>query len=441
MPPAETLDSVATEAKLTTVTHYIKPAVWLPLAEIPLMISGKADGKLPVTLAEGMDDDLIRQYLHKEKGNEIVESEAERVLQSLWSSLFGMPAESIYANSIFYAFGGDSISAINLFSMCRRGGYEMTVKEVLSNPSLKAQAAQLRVPILSQPLLNSQTPDMKVAQETSFQALETAYGRLSQLNISQDNVEDVYPCSPGQIEFLTQGSKQDQFWQLMTIRSLPKDFDFDRWLHLTAKLTKHDPVLRTLYLCINERDTLTAIQVVLKHAILNVVYLSYDDEQGKQQLPDKEWDKLFEPENPFVRYSLLTSSKDGSRDLVIKLDHASYDGSLLRIFYDQFIALNNGLRISNHTPFKDFIRYVTTSDKQAQLNYWTNLLRDSTFSFPTQLSNPKLDKGERGKVVSTTGVNDLAQACGVTVPIVFASNDILYDNLITGRNVAIDNLF
>lgn len=452
LPPAETLDSVATEAKLTTVTHYMKPAVWLPLAEIPLMISGKADRKLLVALAEGMDDDLMRQYLHKEEGHEIIESEAERVLQSLWSSLFGVPAESVYANSTFHAFGGDSISAINLVSMCRRGGYEMTVKEVLSNPTLKAQAAQLRVPILSQPLLNSQTPDMKVAQETSFQALETAYGRLSQLNISQDDVEDVYPCSPGQIEFLTQGSKQDQFWQLMTVRSLPEDFDFDRWLHLTAKLTEHNPILRTLYLCINERDPLTAIQVVLKHSILNVVYLSYDDEQGKQQLLDKEWDKLFEPDKTFVRYSLLTSSQDGSRDLVIKLDHASYDGSLLRIFDDQFIALNNGLSIPNHTPFKDFIRYVTTSDKQGQLNYWTNLLRDSTFSFPTQLSNPKLDKGERGKVVSKIGINESAQAFGVTVPIVFqtaytlllshlsgASNDVLYDNLITGRNVAIDN--
>lgn len=452
LPPAETPDSVATKAKLTTLPHYMKPTVWLPLADIPLMISGKTDRKLLVALAEGMDDDMMRKYLHKEEGTDIVESEAERVLQSLWSSLFRVPVESINANSTFHAFGGDSISAINLVSICRRGGYEMTVKEILLNPTLKAQAAQLKVPILSQQLLNSQTPDMKGAQKMGFQALETAYECLSQLTISQDDVEDVYPCSPGQIEFLTQGWKQDQFWQLMTVRSLPKDFDFDRWVHLTAKLTEHNPILRTLYLCIDERDPLTAVQVVLKHSILNVAYLSYDDDHSKQQLLDKEWDKLFEPDKPFVRYSLLTSSKDGSRDLVIKLDHASYDGSLLRIFDDQFIALNNNLPIPNHTPFKDFIRHVTTSDKQAQLNYWTKLLRGSSFSFPPQLSDPKLDKGERGKVVSTIGINELAQACGVTVPIVFqtaytlllshlsgASNDVLYDNLITGRNVAIDN--
>lgn len=450
--PAETPDSVATKAKLTTLTDYMKPTVWLPLADIPLMISGKADRKLLVALAEGMDDHLMRQYLHEEERTGTIESEAERVLQSLWSLLFGVPAETIHANSTFHALGGDSISAINLVSICRREGYEMTVKEVLSNPTLKAQAAQLKLPILSQQPLNSQTPDMGSAQETSFQALETAYEHLSRLNISQDDVEDVYPCAPGQIEFLTQGWKQDQFWQLMTVRSLPRDFDFDRWLHLTAKLSEHNPILRTLYLCINEGDPLTAVQVVLKHPNLNVGYLSYDDDQGKQQLLDTEWDKLFEPDKPFVRYSLLTSSKDGSRDLVVKLDHASYDGSLLRVFDDQFTALNKGLPIPNHTPFKDFIRHVTNSDKQAQLNYWTNLLQDSRFTFPAQLSDPKLDKGERGKIVSTIGVNELAQACGVTAPIVFqtaytlllshlsgASNDILYDNLITGRNVAMDN--
>lgn len=452
LPPAEVPDDVATKAKLTTLTDYMKPTVWLPLADIPLMISGKADRKLLVALAEGMDDHLIRQYLHEEERTGIIESEAERVLQSLWSFLFGVPAYTIHANSTFHALGGDSISAINLVSMCRREGYEMTVKEVLSNPTLKAQAAQLKVPILSQQPLNSQTPDVEGAQEASFQVLETTYERLSRLNISQDDVEDVYPCAPGQIEFLTQGWKHDQFWQLMTVRSLPRDFDFGRWLYLTAQLSEHNPILRTLYLCIHEGDPLTAIQVVLKHPNLNVVYLSYDDDQGKQQLLDNEWDRLFEPDKPFVRYSLLTSSKDGSRDLVVKLDHASYDGSLLRIFDDQFTALNKGLPIPNHTPFKDFIHHVTTSDKQGQLKYWTNFLHDCRFTFPTQLSDPKLDKGERGKIVSTIGVNELAQACGVTAPIVFqmaytlllshlsgAANDILYDNLITGRNVAMDN--
>ena len=452
LPPTQRADSSVIKAELTTLAHYMMPTVWLPLTELPLMISGKIDRKQLVALAEGMDDALMMEYLPKEKAIRKVESKPERALQSLWSSLFDVPAEKIHANSTFHALGGDSISAINLVGMCRRKGYETTVNEILSNPTLEAQAIHLRVPQSSQALPSSRALITNGTQEMNFQPPATVYDRLSQLNISSSEIEDIYPCSPGQIEFLTQGRKQDQFWQLMTVRSLPKDFDFDRWVYLTTKLTEHNTILRTIYLDIDEGEPLTAIQVVLKQTTLNMTHSSYDSDQNRQQLIEEEWNKPFDAGRPFLRYSLLTSSQDGTRDLVIKLDHASYDGSLLRIFDDQFVALNQEKPVAPHTAFKDFITHVATSDKQAQLQYWTNLLEGHTFSYPSKVLDPKLDQGEIGKIPSTIGINELARTCGVTVPIVFQAaytlllshlsnspDDVMYDNLVTGRNVPIDN--
>lgn len=63
----------------------------------------------------------------------------------------------------------------------------------------------------------------------------------------QQQYEYVYPCSAGQAEFLTQGARADQFWCLMTVRSLGIDPNISQWIDLTKKLAETNEILRTTF--------------------------------------------------------------------------------------------------------------------------------------------------------------------------------------------------
>ncbi|KAL6857396.1 NRPS [Amphichorda felina] len=449
LPPGRALDVDHVKEQLTTLPRYMVPTIWLPVSKLPVMVSAKVDRKRLGALAESMGDHQLKEYLPQKEAAD-VSSEEELRLQSFWSTLFDTPAEDIHANSTFHEMGGDSISALNLISSLRRLGHDIKVNDILSRPTLREQAV-----LLSQQQANNETTTPAiVAPRMKYQPSDLVYDRLSQMDIFPDDIEDIYPCSPGQIEFLTQGNKPEQFWQLMAVRELPNDFDIDRWIHLTTELTKRNQILRALYLYSDDekKDARTAVQVVLKNPPLNLGYRSYSTEEEKQQMIEAEWEDRFDPQKPFVRYTILQGPRDGERDLVVKLDHASYDGTLLHIFDDQFKALSRNLPIPKHTPFKEFIGHVISTPKQPQLDYWISQLQNHSFDFPsTAADNPVLSRMEVAKVGTSVDVDALAKSSGVTPPIVFqtayslllahlsGSRDVIYDNLITGRNVALDN--
>ncbi len=237
----------------------------------------------------------------------------------------------------------------------------------------------------------------------------------------------------------------------MTVRKLPANFDFDRWVELTVKLTARNQILRAMFLKADLKKPLSWVQVVLKEPIMDLKVLKYDTLEQRQALIQENWDRFFEQGQPFVRYRLLVSTQDGSRELCIKLDHAMYDGTLFRIFDDQFTAMDSGDPIPTPTEFKKLIDYCHGSDRKKTLGFWTGLLQGNGFNYPSQVENPKVGGMTLGKVDSSRiKIDAFAQSCGVTVPIVFQTaytfllarlsgrRDVTYDNLITGRNVDLD---
>ncbi|KAI9841178.1 MAG: NRPS [Sclerophora amabilis] len=430
-------------AKLTTLTHYMIPTVWLPVVAFPLLPSGKTDRKSLTLLAESIDGEMYAQYLGLRSPNQSEEiftppeTEQEMVLQSAWASLFEKPAETFSSTAKFFAFGGDSISAINLVSACRRLGYDLTVPDVVTYPTLREQAKRL-----------SRAKTTNVQKSTKFVVGHCTYERLKEVNVCEDMIEDVYPCLPGQVEFLVQGKKEHQFWQLMTIRRLPEDFDVERWVTLTTCLTERNQILRAMFLQTDENDPLHWVQVILKNPTLDLTFKTYGTAEERQALVDDNWNRFFELGKPFVRYEILTSRKDGSRDLCIKLDHAMYDGTLLRIMDDQFTALAEGKQPPKSTEFKRMIEYCSNTDRAKTLAFWTDLMRESSSDYLHHILDPRIE----GMIFAPfdSGIDAFAQRCGVTVPVVFQSaytlllaqlshhKDVTYDNLITGRNVSLD---
>lgn len=160
-------------------------------------------------------------------------------------------------------------------------------------------------------------------------------------------------------------------------------------------------------------------------------------------------DGLFTFARPNIKYRLLQSLTDGARTLCIKVDHGSYDGTLLRIFDDQFRAIARGdTNIPPVNSFKKFIDWAHGVDRSEALRYWKRSLHSYTpgHNLPLQPISDRLKFA-----VVNADVDSTAAAFGVTASTVFQAaysivagkltggNDVLVDNLLTGRNADVEN--
>lgn len=431
------------QAQMTTLACYMMPALWLPVRFMPLLPSGKTDRRRLVALVESMEDSDITKYQNiispaDTPEYEAAESSQERLLQRAWSVVLGKEADSISVTAQFHSLGGDSISAINLVSRCRKTGFDLAVGDVMAFPTIREQAQRLKAIELG-----------GTARATEFKPSELVYDKLELAGVSIEQVEAIYPCLPGQAEFLTQGRTEHQFWQLLTVRRVPSNFDLVRWRELVTRLTAMNQILRAMFLWDEGADTPHWVQVILKEPVMDLETIYYDTTEECQQIVDSQWDSSFKVGKPFVQYRILLSRAEATCDLYIKLDHGMYDGTLLRIFDDQFTAMAKNKPPPKSTDFRELIHYHSICDRKTMLTFWSKLLNGSSFHYPSHIQNPKVGAMLLRHI--HLDVNVAAQRHGVTAPIIFqtaytlllaclaGTTDVAYDNLLTGRNVPLDN--
>ncbi|MER5793880.1 non-ribosomal peptide synthase/polyketide synthase [Streptomyces sp. NPDC001980] len=109
---------------------YMVPAAVVVLERLPLLSNGKLDrAALPAPdfTASG--------------GGRAPENDTERVLRDLFADALGLPAEAIGTDDDFFAFGGDSIVAMQLVARARSDGLRVTPRQVLQHRTVAALAA------------------------------------------------------------------------------------------------------------------------------------------------------------------------------------------------------------------------------------------------------------------------------------------------------------
>ncbi|KAL8759743.1 MAG: hypothetical protein Q9199_000549 [Rusavskia elegans] len=435
-------------SKLVSLAHYMMPAIWVPFADFPYLTSGKIDRKSLLRLVEGIGSGLLTKFQEAMSMDRFdskfvtAQTTEEEVLQEAWATVFEKQPSEISTSVTFHALGGDSITAINLASACRRSGYKLLVGDIMANRTIQMQAKHLN-PLQS----SSSTVD---PAHTKYGLEDDTHNALSAAGIDPEALEIIYPCLPGQVEFLTQGRTEHQFWQLMTVRKLPSGFDLQRWTELLTALTARNQILRAIFLNVQSHEDPRWVQAILKKPILDLDTVLYRDEDEKRTIIDSLWESAFALDKPAVQYRILMSKVDFSMDLYIKLDHGMYDGTLLRIFDDQFVAMAKGLPPPQVTEFSQAVRLYTSAPVRQTLAFWSSFLKDASFRWPpTPFSTVKVNKTLLRK--TDLEINEAARRVAVTAPVIFqtawglllgaiaGTNDVVFDNLLTGRNLPLDD--
>ncbi|KAF6815312.1 bacitracin synthase 3 [Colletotrichum sojae] len=430
---------------LGSLATYMVPKFVIPMSTFPKLPSRKVDRKTLKKVVDDLPHDFMAQCVLKssDASHEVVpvETPAEEVLQSIWADVFDVSPERLGREASFFALGGDSISAISLTGHLRRAGYSLTVLDILKSPKLKDLAASMRKIELS-----------SSAPKKVFEAPGIVRESLERTGLQWDeDVDYVYPCPPGQAEFLKQGSRDTQMWVLQTVRRMPADVHPDAWIEATTKLTEANDILRTCWLQVFPEDW---VGVVLRSSQLRLERPKLDSEQEISRFIERFWEDRFEFGRPFIKYAVINHN-DSSWDLVIKMDHAVYDGTLLRVFDDHFGALLRNEPLPPRVEFRDFAQHVFQEDKNSSLEYWKMSMvgvdaRDQIIHGIdlASVASPKITASLR-KEIDTADIDRTASHFGVTPSIIFQaafslwlagatdSTDIRFDYLLSGRNVAL----
>ncbi|KAK1142664.1 Nonribosomal Peptide Synthase (NRPS) [Aspergillus melleus] len=122
------------------VPAYMVPAVFLPVAGIPLSPTGKTDRRRLRERAAALSQAEIESYSVGAGAKRAPATAAERTLQQLWVRVLNLPLDAIGADDSFFRLGGDSITAMQLSSLARTEGFALSVSDIFHSKTIAALA-------------------------------------------------------------------------------------------------------------------------------------------------------------------------------------------------------------------------------------------------------------------------------------------------------------
>ncbi|KAF4340725.1 non-ribosomal peptide synthetase, partial [Fusarium beomiforme] len=137
---------VASEVQLYLsqyVPDYMIPRLWIPMASLPINSSGKADRRRISEWIKNLDLSSYTDLEHQvEDGLQVTST--ERQLREIWSNVLNKPINHISYRRSFLSLGGDSITAMQVVSACRKQGLIVTVRQILQSPAISELALRVK---------------------------------------------------------------------------------------------------------------------------------------------------------------------------------------------------------------------------------------------------------------------------------------------------------
>lgn len=127
---------------------YMVPSMWLAVEFIPRLQSGKLDRKQTAKWVDDMSEELYRQLNPVTAAGSsealVFSSKTELELHKIWTHVLNLKAEQLGLRQSFLSVGGDSISAMQVMSECRKRSLGLTVAQIIASKSISALALQVK---------------------------------------------------------------------------------------------------------------------------------------------------------------------------------------------------------------------------------------------------------------------------------------------------------
>ncbi|KAK3936779.1 Nonribosomal peptide synthetase 4 [Diplogelasinospora grovesii] len=469
------------EALAAEVPRYMVPAAYIPLTQIPSLVSGKTDRKKLREIGAAMTREQVAACSSMNRGhNDTSASKAddeprrppetgmERALYGIWRTLLNLDGKvEVCVQDSFFAVGGDSLKAMKLVAAARAEGIALTVADAFRHPTLSAMAAiATRVEHSNDSASDDASTVVGGCQPFSLLeadaewTVEDATKEASQLcGVEESAIEDIYPCTPLQEALAALSAKVKEAYVAQRVLRLSSMRAARRLQTAFDMIAADCAILRTRI--VHSRRGL--VQVVVREPI------TWRSAASVKEYLQQDRDESMDLGKPLVRFALMLvdgNNEDAGADLVLTMHHALYDGWCMPLVVDRVNTAYQGLLTQEENQqiskaprrpaaeFKDFIRYLTTTmDRAACENYWREQLSGATgVQFPALPFEGYQSQADSllEVYVSLDGRRSSCSNHAITLATVIraawalvasqytsTSNDVVFGETLTGRNAPV----
>ncbi|SPJ78217.1 uncharacterized protein FTOL_06606 [Fusarium torulosum] len=435
MPRLISVASETTRHLSEALPAYMCPNMFIAVDSIPLNVSGKTDRTQlkrigsSFTTAQIHDLGNVSGHIKQQPTNY-----TEIILQKSWAALLNLDVASIGIHDHFFKLGGDSIIAMKLVAEARRGGFTISVAEVFQHPTLQDQAKRLSI-ITSKALAEIPPFSLLENQENiSDYKLQASTACL----VQDEDIQDIYPCSPLQQGLLALTSKRHGDYILQQTVELEEDVDLDQLRDVWDRAVYLSPILRTRV-------------VQLTHGLFQVVLNSNVEwcmAEGLESYLEEDKERTMGLGEPLTRFAIVYEPKTGVKWFVWTIHHALYDGISMQLLNDLLHQLQHKRAPMPQLGYNMFIKYLQESDSDVSAGFWQQSLSgfeeepfplipravQSAISSSTITSHCKLPPVLPGGITKASMVN---AAWALTVSDYTRSQDIVFGSVVSGRNASV----
>jgi amino acid adenylation domain-containing protein len=419
-----------------SIPQYMIPSVFIPLSGSLKTTSGKLDRARYRQLAAELAKQGISAFSVGEKVKFVAPASAmEKTLQLLWGKALSISPEEIGVNSNFLQLGGDSVTAIRLATSAREQDIGLTVANIFDDARLGHMAVTATIVVDKEA-----TPDT-----LPFSLLPTPlrttiiHDITKKYEVSSDQIQDIYPCTPRQEDFMIQSMKPPGAWVSRLVFPLPASIDVTRFQAAWEKIVIDTPILRTrIILGLNSQY----YQAVVNDA----VSWQYAGDLERYLADDTKW--LIRLGAPLHR-SAIIEDEQSKRHFVWTVHHALYDGWCLPLILQNLQRIYDGGLVGQPIPFTRFIKYLSSIDLEKSEAFWQRKLEGRPTHYPraSVTEQPREEQYLHHEVhvsrkpgSSITMSNLIRAAWAIIVGRYSDSDDIVYGVASTGRNAPLPGI-
>jgi amino acid adenylation domain-containing protein/thioester reductase-like protein len=362
--------SSAEVALRKSLPPFMVPSLFIPLKQLPLGPTGKANRRLMKDQACLLSRQELSIYQGSKPSIKMPPSnELEDRIRRLVADVLGLSANDVGMNDNFFHLGGDSISAMVISARATDMDLRLPAADILVHPRLRDMATVVireRSPSSEEHPPPPPPPPPFSLLPTNYHHEELMQEVTKQCNIDRDSVEDIYPCTPLQEGLFALTIKQPGAYVFNFALELAQDVDVDRFQNAWDTVTEANPILRTRIVCATSmRGNL--VQVVVRKAS----YRQSITRAGQHSVSLGE---------PLFGIQILAPDKDEDRyRAVVTIHHALYDGVSLALIMTQLsTAYYNGERLISQ-PYSCFIRHCLSLPAEDEIRrFWDAELANAT---------------------------------------------------------------
>ncbi|KAH7173129.1 uncharacterized protein B0J16DRAFT_375847 [Fusarium flagelliforme] len=389
----------------SSLPRYMWPQAFIPIERLPLTTSGKVDRRALQHASSGLGRSELFSFVasldtNPHEQNTGIEADGDTLLAQLWENVLGVKANGGQSN--FFRLGGNSMAAMGLRAEAIQAGFQLSVADILANPTLRDMAkAMIPSPSTSLRLASSTsshslpkslptTPDehnMAVLPFSLLPGIELSWDQeLSQeicdsTGIRPSEIEDVFPCTPMQEGLMVSSAHREGHgaYTLHAPFKLPTDLDRERFKMSWESTTMIHSILRSRIVP-NSQGSLIVVQSSPVHVRESTA--STLDKHIEQQRS-----KDFGYGQPLLRMAIVFDQSTQCHYFVISIHHTLFDGWSFSLMWDTAIELYQGTQLVQPRPsFQSFVQQLKSAPLSSSKEYWKSHLVEQDregFQFPT----------------------------------------------------------